>query len=98
MASIAAATVRPARRMKGRVGLSGDKSISHRYAMLAALANGRTTISKYSQGADCAATLDCLRRAGIDVQTRTHEGSLSVEIIGRGLRGLRASDRPLDAQ
>jgi len=98
MASIAAATVRPARRMKGRVGLSGDKSISHRYAMLAALANGRTTISKYSQGADCAATLDCLRGAGIDVQTRMENGGLTAEITGRGLRGFRAPSRPLDAQ
>src|SRR5678815_4261778 len=98
MASIAAATVRPARRMKGRVGLSGDKSISHRYAMLAALANGRTTISKYSEGADCAATLDCLRGAGIDVETRTEDGALTAEITGRGLRGFRAPGRPLDAQ
>jgi 3-phosphoshikimate 1-carboxyvinyltransferase len=98
MASVADATVRPARRMTGRVGLSGDKSISHRYAMLAALANGRTTISKYSQGADCAATLECLRGAGIDVETHRDAGGLTVEIAGRGLRGLRAPNRPLDAQ
>lgn len=98
MASIAAATVRPARRVKGRVGLAGDKSISHRYALLAALANGRTTISRYSQGADCAATLDCLRHAGVDVQTHTRDGHITVEILGRGLRGLQAPSRPLDAQ
>ena len=60
MASIAATTVRPARRVTGTVGLAGDKSISHRYALLAALATGRSTIAQYSQGADCAATLDCL--------------------------------------
>ncbi len=98
MASIAAATVRPARRVKGRVGLAGDKSISHRYALLAALAAGETTIAQYSRGADCAATLDCLRHAGVDVQTRVHDGSLTVKIIGRGLRGLQAPTRPLDAQ
>jgi 3-phosphoshikimate 1-carboxyvinyltransferase len=98
MASIAAATVRPARRVKGRVGLAGDKSISHRYALLAALANGRTTISRYSQGADCASTLDCLRRAGIDAQARASNGHLTVEIVGRGLRGLQAPSRSLDAQ
>jgi 3-phosphoshikimate 1-carboxyvinyltransferase len=99
MASIAAATVRPARRVKGRVGLAGDKSISHRYALLAALANGRTTISQYSQGADCAATLDCLRTAGVDVRTsRTPDRGFVVEIAGRGLRGLQAPAGPFDAQ
>ncbi len=98
MASIAAATVRPARHVKGRVGLAGDKSISHRYALLAALATGGTTIAQYSQGADCAATLDCLQHAGVDVQTRVHDGSLTVKIVGRGLRGLQAPTRPLDAQ
>jgi 3-phosphoshikimate 1-carboxyvinyltransferase len=98
MASIAAATVRPARRVTGRVGLAGDKSISHRYALLAALATGRTTISRYSQGADCAATLDCLRRAGVDVRARTIQGSLTVEIDGRGLQGLQPPAEPLDAK
>ncbi len=62
MASIAATTVRPARRVRGTVGLAGDKSISHRYALLGALATGRTTIHQFSLGADCAATLDCLTR------------------------------------
>lgn len=99
MASIAAATVRPARRVRGRVGLAGDKSISHRYALLAALASGRTTISQYSPGADCLATLDCLRTAGVDIQTRrTPDRGLTVEIAGRGLRGLRAPQTPCDAR
>lgn len=99
MASIAATTVRPARRIKGTVGLAGDKSISHRYALLAALATGRSTIAQYSQGADCAATLDCLAGAGVDVR-RTHSADrgLTVEIEGRGLRGLRAPASPLDAR
>jgi 3-phosphoshikimate 1-carboxyvinyltransferase len=99
MASIAAATVRPARRVVGAVGLAGDKSISHRYAMLAALAVGPTTISSYSQGADCAATLDCLRNVGVDVTaTPSADQGLSVRIVGRGLRGLEPASRPLDAQ
>lgn len=98
MASIAATTVRPARRVKGTVGLAGDKSISHRYAMLAALANGRTTIAQYSLGADCAATLDCLAAAGVDIRRTRSERGLSVEIEGRGLRGLQAPPAPLDAR
>jgi len=99
MASIAAATVRPARRVRGAVGLAGDKSISHRYALLAALATGRTTIYQYSLGADCAATLGCLVDAGVQItKTRSLEGGLTVEIAGLGLRGLRSPTAPLDAQ
>jgi len=99
MASIAATTVRPARRITGTVGLAGDKSISHRYALLAALATGRSTIAQYSQGADCAATLDCLAGAGVAIRrTRSAERGLTVEIEGRGLRGLRAPAAPLDAR
>jgi 3-phosphoshikimate 1-carboxyvinyltransferase len=99
MASIAATTVRPARRVKGTVGLAGDKSISHRYALLAALAGGRSTIAQYSRGADCAATLDCLAACGVEIRkTRSADGGLTVEIEGRGLRGLRAPAAPLDAQ
>jgi 3-phosphoshikimate 1-carboxyvinyltransferase len=99
MASIAATTVRPARRVEGTVGLAGDKSISHRYALLASLANGRTTIHQYSLGADCAATLECLMGAGVEIKNvHTREHGLTVEITGRGLRGLRAPAAPLDAR
>jgi 3-phosphoshikimate 1-carboxyvinyltransferase len=98
MPSIAATTVRPARRVKGRVRLAGDKSISHRYALLAALANGPSTIERYSQGADCAATLDCLQKLGVDARVRRTDDSLTIEIAGRGLKGLRPSMSPLDAQ
>src|SRR5688500_10314079 len=99
MASIAATTVRPARRIRGTVRLAGDKSISHRYALLAALADGRSTIAQYSQGADCAATLDCLAAAGIEVRrTRSADRGLTIEIQGRGLQGLCAPAAPLDAR
>lgn len=99
MASIAATTVRPARTFKGTVGLAGDKSISHRYALLSALATGRSTIRQYSRGADCAATLDCLAGAGVQVRrTIAADAGLTVEIEGRGLRGLRAPSTPLDAR
>ena len=92
-------TVRPARRFKGTVGLAGDKSISHRYALLSALATGRSTIAQYSRGADCAATLDCLAGAGVQIRrTTSADGGLTVDIEGRGLRGLRAPSAPLDAQ
>ena len=101
MVSMAAATVRPARRIRGRVRVAGDKSISHRYALLAALASGRSTIAGYAPGADCAATLACLRQLGVEVRTRnaTSERDVPiVEIVGRGLRGLEAPNGPVDAQ
>ena len=64
-APIDAALVRPARRASGSVQVPGDKSISHRYALFGAIADGATHISGYSSGADCAATLGCLRALGV---------------------------------
>ena len=87
------AVVRPAARASGRIRVPGDKSISHRYALLGALADSPTRISNYSPGADCAATLECLRALGVDVR---RAGS-TVEIAGRGVRGLSAPARDLDA-
>jgi 3-phosphoshikimate 1-carboxyvinyltransferase len=89
-----AAVVAPARRVEGRTRVPGDKSISHRYAMFAALADGVSTISGYSPGADCAATLACLRALGAGVR---QTGKYSFEIEGRGVRGLRQASSPLDA-
>jgi 3-phosphoshikimate 1-carboxyvinyltransferase len=57
--------IRPARGIAGSVRLPGDKSISHRYAMLAGLAEGDTRIENYSSGADCASTLGCLNTLGV---------------------------------
>jgi 3-phosphoshikimate 1-carboxyvinyltransferase len=90
--------VQPAPRIRGRVRPPGDKSISHRYALLAAIADGSSTIHGYSTGGDCASTLACLRGLGV---TATHEadapGGLTVTIEGRGLRGLSAPTATLDA-
>jgi 3-phosphoshikimate 1-carboxyvinyltransferase len=89
-----AETVAPARRVRGRLRVPGDKSISHRYGMLAALARGTSRISRYAPGADCAATLACLEALGVAVRGE----SGSVEITGRGLGGLLAPKTSLDAQ
>jgi 3-phosphoshikimate 1-carboxyvinyltransferase len=90
--------VHPAPRVRGRVRPPGDKSISHRYAMLAALADGVSTIRGYSTGADCASTLACLRALGVGIeQTARDATGLQVRIEGRGLRGLRAPSGMLDA-
>ena len=82
-----------AARAQGRVRVPGDKSISHRYAMLAAIADGESTIGGYSPGADCAATLECLRGLGVTIQRAAD----AVVIAGGGVGGLRAPAAPLDA-
>jgi 3-phosphoshikimate 1-carboxyvinyltransferase len=92
-------TVSPARRMQGRLRVPGDKSISHRYALVAALAHGRTALTNFAPGADCRSTLSCLRQLGVDVTEGASGsvGSSGVLIEGRGLRGLLAASGALDA-
>ncbi len=85
--------IKPAARLRGTVRLPGDKSISHRYAMLAAIAEGPSVIHHYATGADCRSTLRCLRALGAGVAV---EGS-EVRIEGRGLNGLARPDAVLDA-
>jgi 3-phosphoshikimate 1-carboxyvinyltransferase len=87
-------TVVPTVRALGRVRVPGDKSISHRYAMLGAIADGESTITGYSPGADCGATLECLRGLGVAIQ-RAADGTLAIS--GRGVAGLRPPSAPLDA-
>ena len=58
--------MRPARNVRGSVQLPGDKSISHRYAMLAGIAEGPSRLENYSTGADCASTLGCMRSLGVE--------------------------------
>ena len=60
--------ISPAHRIQGIVRLSGDKSISHRAALVAALANGESHISNFSTSQDCASTLACLRGLGVAIE------------------------------
>jgi 3-phosphoshikimate 1-carboxyvinyltransferase len=92
-------TVTPALSISGALRVPGDKSISHRYALLAAIADGRSTIANYAPGADCASTLSCVEALGAMVsRTPSAAGDepALVTIDGRGLRGLRAPAAPLD--
>jgi 3-phosphoshikimate 1-carboxyvinyltransferase len=86
-------TIRPAGRLSGLIKLPGDKSISHRYAMIAALAEGTSKITNYSTGADCHSTLGCVRALGIEVE----EQGTTVTIGGRGLDGWQQPESDLDA-
>jgi 3-phosphoshikimate 1-carboxyvinyltransferase len=75
------AIVRPARNLRGSVRLPGDKSISHRYAMLSAIAEGPSRLENYSTGADCASTLGCMRSLGATWERKDNV----IEVQGRGL-------------
>ena len=75
--------VRPARNIRGSVAPPGDKSISHRYAMLGAIARGQTRLKNFSSGADCASTLACMAALGAGIE-RGADGA--VEINGGTLR------------
>ncbi len=85
--------ISPATSIRGAITLPGDKSISHRCALLAAIAEGETRISNYSSGADCRSTLEAIRSLGAPVEQQAAE----IKIVGRGLSGLRAPERMLDA-
>src|SRR5208282_1468402 len=83
--------VRPARNIAGALRLPGDKSISHRYAMLAAIAEGKTRLENFSTGADCASTLGCLAALGVELQRNEN----AIVIHGRG-PNLQPPTAPLD--
>lgn len=86
--------IHPTTSISGAIQLPGDKSISHRYAMLAAIAEGASQIANYSTGADCQSTLGCVRALGAKVESR--DGVLCIQ--GRGLEGLTEPAAALDAE
>ena len=86
-------TIHPAKQVTGGVEPPGDKSISHRYAMIAALAEGASELRHFAAAADCHSTLDCMKALGAEVKLDKD----TVRITGHGLRGLKGSRRALDA-
>jgi 3-phosphoshikimate 1-carboxyvinyltransferase len=87
-------SIHPAKALSGGVELPGDKSISHRYAMLAALAEGTSELRNFAAARDCHSTLGCLKSLGAGIKV---SGS-TVQITGHGLHGLKSSWRTLDAE
>jgi 3-phosphoshikimate 1-carboxyvinyltransferase len=85
--------VHPVSRIEARLRVPGDKSISHRYVMLAALAPGRSTIRDLAPGADCQSTLRCLEALGAQISVA---GSAAT-IIGRGPGRFSSPAGDLDA-
>ena len=86
-------SISPARHVSGTLRLPGDKSISHRYGMLASIAEGTSTLENYSTGQDCHSTLGCFSAMGIAI----HKDGTTITVEGRGLDGLQAPAAPLDA-
>lgn len=106
---MATKVIPPARAISGGIVLPGDKSISHRLAILAALAEGATEIHDFSPAADCASTLGCLKRLGVRIETLDLKGKAgdpssadrgfpTLRIHGRGLGAWQKPRRTLDAQ
>lgn len=78
--------------LKGEITIPGDKSISHRAVMFGALAQGKTEVTNFLQGADCLSTIDCFRRLGIEIKNTSDK----IIVYGKGLHGLKKSNTILD--
>jgi 3-phosphoshikimate 1-carboxyvinyltransferase len=87
----------PALGLQGVITVPGDKSISHRYAMLTAIAQGESLIYNYATGADCQSTLACMRALGVEHEFREIDGRRVLAVQGKGIHGLSAPAETLDA-
>ncbi len=87
-------TIYPVSCLRGTISFPGDKSISHRYAILGALAKGRTRISNFSSSQDCQSTLNCLQALGAKINRAKNE----VTIDSPGWKHFRQPHEVLDAQ
>src|SRR6185312_12660109 len=80
----------PAHFIRGRLRLPGDKSISHRAALIAALAQNSCEIANFSTARDCASSISCLQELGVSIKNQ------SGKLIFAGGETLTAPDKPLD--
>ena len=83
--SLSSVVIKPARTIEGLVRIPGDKSISHRYAMLAAIAEGTSRFHNFSVAQDCGSTLGCIAALGASSR-RVEDGAVEVVGIGRELK------------
>lgn len=84
---------RPGQPLHGNVRVPGDKSVSHRALMLAAIADGESRISGFLEGEDTRATAAVLARLGVRIETPSAGERV---VHGVGLHGLRGSSQSLD--
>ncbi|MBE7026308.1 MAG: 3-phosphoshikimate 1-carboxyvinyltransferase [Ruminococcaceae bacterium] len=83
--------IKPSSRLRGEIVVPGDKSISHRAVMLGALANGKTSITGFLNGADCLSTIDCFAKMGICIDIN----DTTVTVNGKGMHSLSAPSKTL---
>lgn len=83
----------PVRRLQGHLRVPVGRSISHRYALMAASSRGRSELRNYAPGTDCPSTLTCLATLGVDVSASGDTAT----VMGRGLRSFRSPTGPMDA-
>ena len=91
-------TIKSCPRLEGEIHLPGDKSISHRAAILNSLAKGKARIDNFAPGADCLSTVRCLRALGVKIGREGSRESSTVFVSGTGEEGLREASNVLDAQ
>lgn len=85
--------IQPSSRVEGSISVPGDKSVSHRALMLGAIAQGTSRVTGFLPGEDCLATMAAVRAMGIEV---VQHDATTIDVIGRGMHGLRDAGRPLD--
>lgn len=88
--------ISPCHAVHGAITVPGDKSISHRFAMLCSIAEGESQIANYSTGADCRSTLRCMEALGVQHEVKTEDDRETLVIHGAGLEGLRQAAGTLD--
>ena len=85
--------------LQGVISVPGDKSISHRAVLLAALAEGTSMIRNWLPAGDTLATLEVVRALGVNVEVNEHgPQAWDLRVEGRGLRGLRRPAGPLNCR
>jgi len=89
--------ISPSRGVHGVVSVPGDKSISHRYAMLTSIAEGDSHIRNFSTGADCHSTLACMKHLGVEHSFADEDGAQTLTVHGLGMHALKAAAAMLDA-
>jgi 3-phosphoshikimate 1-carboxyvinyltransferase len=90
-------TVKSCPRLEGETVLPGDKSISHRAAILSSLAKGKAQIDNFAPGADCLSTVRCLKAWGVRIGRTGSQDSPTISVSGTGEGGLKEASDVLDA-
>ncbi len=88
--------ISPCHAVHGAITVPGDKSISHRYAMLCSIAEGESRVANYATGADCRSTLHCMQALGVQHAVEEKDGERTLVIQGKGLQGCSAAAGDLD--